>query len=94
MVELTVVRPKEGVELMQNEICKLCGKPMFSKFQMGGQVSGSELPMNTPLTSNIGYWNCEGCDVYVFRAEYVAGESKLFHKLLHFVQKSLKKSNH
>ena len=38
---------------MQNEICKLCGKPMFSKFQMGGEVSGSELPMNTPLTSNI-----------------------------------------
>jgi len=39
MVELKVVRQKEGVELMQNEICKLCGKPMFSKFQMGG---GSE----------------------------------------------------
>jgi len=54
MVELKVVRQKEGVELMQNEICKLCGKPMFSKFQMGGQVNGSALPMNTPLTSNIG----------------------------------------
>ena len=93
MVELQVVRQKEGVELMQNEICKLCGKPMFSKFQMGGQVNGSELPMNTPLTSNIGYWHCEGCDVYVFHAEYVAGKSKLFHKLLQTSIESLKKFN-
>ena len=61
---------------MQNVICKSCGKPMLSKFQRGGQASGSE------LTNNIGYWHCEGCDVYVFHAEYVAGKSKLFHKLL------------
>jgi hypothetical protein len=91
MVELKVVRQKEGVELMQNEICKLCGKPMFPKFQMGGQVNGSELPMNTPLTSNIGYWHCEGCDVYVFRAEYVAGKSKLFHKRINWAMDGLMK---
>jgi hypothetical protein len=48
---------------MQNVICKSCGKPMLSKFQRGGQASGSE------LTNNIGYWHCEGCDVYVFHAE-------------------------
>ena len=40
---------------MENEICKSCGKPMLSKFQKGGQASGSE------LTSNIGYWHCESC---------------------------------
>ena len=73
MVELKVVRQKEGVELMQNDICKLCGKPMFSKFQMGGQVSG------------------EGCDVYVFRAEYVAGKSKLFHKRINWAMDGLMK---
>jgi hypothetical protein len=72
---------------MQNEICKSCGKPMLSKFQKGGQASGSE------LTSNIGYWHCEGCDVYVFHAEYVAGKSKLFHKLLHQTVETLKKFN-
>jgi len=77
----------EGVELMQNVICKSCGKPMLSKFQKGGQASGSE------LTSNIGYWHCEGCDVYVFHAEYVAGKSKLFHKLLQTSIESLKKFN-
>jgi len=77
----------ERVELMQNEICKSCGKPMLSKFQRGGQASGSE------LTNNIGYWHCEGCDVYVFHAEYVAGKSKLFHKLLHQTVESLKKFN-
>ncbi len=93
MVELKVVRQKEGVELMQNVICKSCGKPMLSKFQRGGQASGSELPKNTSLTSNIGYWHCEGCDVYVFHAEYVAGKSKLFHKLLHQTVETLKKFN-
>ena len=72
---------------MQNEICKSCGKPMHSKFQKGGQASGSE------LTSNIGYWHCEGCDVYVFHAEYVAGKSKLFHKLLDQTVKTMKKFN-
>ena len=78
---------------MQNVICKSCDKPMLSKFQRGGQASGSELPKNTPLTSNIGYWHCEGCDVYVFHAEYVAGKSKLFHKLLQTSIESLKKFN-
>jgi len=82
-----------GDELMQSEICKLCGMPMSSKFRVNAQLDGSELPMNTPLTSNIGYWHCEVCDVYVFRAEYVAGESKLFHKLLHQTIESLKKDN-
>ena len=77
----------KGVELMQNVICKSCGKPMLSKFQRGGQASGSE------LTNNIGYWHCEGCDVYVFHAEYVAGKSKLFHKLLHQTVETLKKFN-
>ena len=72
---------------MENEICKSCGKPMLSKFQKGGQASGSE------LTSNIGYWHCESCDVYVFHAEYVAGKSKLFHKLLHQTVETLKKFN-
>ena len=72
---------------MQNVICKSCGKPMLSKFQRGGQASGSE------LTNNIGYWHCEGCDVYVFHAEYVAGKSKLFHKLLHQTVETLKKFN-
>ena len=72
---------------MENEICKSCGKPMLSKFQRGGQASGSE------LTSNIGYWHCEGCDVYVFHAEYVAGKSKLFHKLLDQTVETLKKFN-
>ena len=56
---------------MQSEICKLCGLPMSSKFQENAKLDGSELPMNTPLTSNIGYWHCESCDVYVLRAEYV-----------------------
>ena len=72
---------------MQNLICKSCGKPMLSKFQRGGQASGSE------LTNNIGYWHCEGCDVYIFHAEYVAGKSKLFHKLLHQTVETLKKFN-
>ena len=40
---------------MQSEICKLCGLPMSSKFQVNAKLDGSELPMNTPLTSNIGY---------------------------------------
>jgi len=70
---------------MQNVICKSCGKPMLSKFQRGGQASGSE------LTSNIGYWHCEGCDVYVFRAEYVAGKSKLFHKRINWAMDGLMK---
>ena len=70
---------------MQNEICKSCGKPMLSKFQRGGQASGSE------LTSNIGYWHCEGCDVYVFHAEYVAGKSKLFHKRINWAMGGLMK---
>ena len=35
---------------MQSEICKLCGMPMPSKFQVNAQLDGSELPMNTPLT--------------------------------------------
>ena len=82
-----------GDELMQSEICKLCGMPMSSKFRVNAQLDGSELPMNTPLTSNIGYWHCEVCDVYVFRAEYVAGKSKLFHKLLHQTVETLKKFN-
>ena len=82
-----------GDELMQSEICKLCGMPMSSKFRVNAQLDGSELPMNTPLTSNIGYWHCEVCDVYFFRAEYVAGKSKLFHKLLHQTIESLKKNN-
>ena len=58
---------------------------MLSKFQKGGQASGSE------LTSNIGYWHCEGCDVYVFRAEYVAGKSKLFHKRINWAMDGLMK---
>ncbi len=66
---------------------------MSSKFQVNAKLDGSELPMNTPLTSNIGYWHCEGCDVYVFHAEYVAGKSKLFHKLLHQTVETLKKFN-
>ena len=70
---------------MENEICKSCGKPMLSKFQKGGQASGSE------LTSNIGYWHCEGCDVYVFHAEYVAGKSKLFHKRINWAMDGLMK---
>ena len=70
---------------MENEICKSCGKPMLSKFQKGGQASGSE------LTSNIGYWHCEGCDVYVFHAEYVAGKSKLFHKRINWAMGGLMK---
>ena len=37
---------------MQSEICKLCGLPMSSKFQVNAKLDGSELPMNTPLTSN------------------------------------------
>ena len=78
---------------MQSEICKLCGLPMSSKFQVNAQLDGSELPMNTPLTSNIGYWHCESCDVYVFHAEYVAGKSKIFHKLLHQTVETLKKFN-
>ena len=78
---------------MQSEICKLCGMPMPSKFQVNAQLDGSELPMNTPLTSNIGYWHCEGCDVYVFHAEYVAGKSKIFHKLLNQTVETLKKFN-
>ena len=68
---------------MQNVICKSCGKPMLSKFQRGGQASGSE------LTNNIGYWHCEGCDVYVFHAEYVAGKSKLFHKRINWAMEGL-----
>ena len=78
---------------MQNVICKLCGKPMLSKFQSGEQARGSELPKNTPLTSNIGYWHCESCDVYIFHAEYVAGKSKLFDTLLQTSIESLKKFN-
>ena len=70
---------------MQNVICKSCSKPMLSKFQRGGQESGSE------LTNNIGYWHCEGCDVYVFRAEYVAGKSKLFHKRINWAMDGLMK---
>jgi len=58
---------------------------MLSKFQKGGQASGSE------LTSNIGYWHCEGCDVYVFHAEYVAGKSKLFHKRINWAMDGLMK---
>ena len=54
---------------MQSEFCKSCGKPMVSKFQMNTQVGGEELPVDAPLESNIGYWHCEACDVYVFRAE-------------------------
>jgi hypothetical protein len=47
--------------------------------------------MNTPLTSNIGYWHCESCDVYVLRAEYVAGQSKLFHKRINWAMDGLMK---
>ena len=76
---------------MQSEICKLCGLPMSSKFQVNAKLDGSELPMNTPLTSNIGYWHCESCDVYVLRAEYVAGQSKLFHKRINWAMDGLMK---
>jgi len=76
---------------MQSEICKLCGLSMSSKFQVNAKLDGSELPMNTPLTSNIGYWHCESCDVYVLRAEYVAGQSKLFHKRLNWAMDGLMK---
>ena len=76
---------------MQSEICKLCGLPMSSKFQVNAKLDGSELPMNTPLTSNIGYWHCESCDVYVLRAEYVAGQSKLFHKRIYWAMNGLMK---
>ena len=55
---------------MQSENCKSCGKPMISKFQMDAQMDGEELPVDAPLTSNLGYWHCEACDVYVFHAEY------------------------
>ena len=64
---------------------------MSSKFQVNAKLDGSELPMNTPLTSNIGYWHCESCDVYVLRAEYVAGQSKLFHKRLNWAMNGLMK---
>ena len=77
---------------MQSEICKLCGLPMSSKFQVNAKLDGSELPMNTPLTSNIGYWHCESCDVYVLRAEYVAGQSKLFHKRINWAMDGLMKN--
>jgi len=64
---------------------------MSSKFQVNAKLDGSELPMNTPLTSNIGYWHCESCDVYVLRAEYVAGQSKLFHKRINLAMDGLMK---
>ena len=76
---------------MPSEICKSCGKPMVSKFQMNAQVDGVELPVDSPLESNIGYWYCEPCDVYVFRAEYVAGKSKLFHKRINMAVEGLMK---
>ena len=76
---------------MQSEICKLCGLSMSSKFQVNAKLDGSELPLNTPLTSNIGYWHCESCDVYVLRAEYVAGQSKLFHKRINWAMDGLMK---
>ena len=76
---------------MQSEICKLCGMPMPSKFQVNAQLDGSELPMNTPLTSNIGYWHCDSYDVYVLGAEYVAGQSKLFHKRFNWALDGLMK---
>ena len=76
---------------MQSEICKLCGLPMSSKFQVNAKLDGSELPMNTPLTSNIGYWHCESCDVYVLHAEYVSGQSKLFHKRINWAMDGLMK---
>ena len=62
---------------------------MISKFQMNAQMDGEELPMDTPLASNIGYWHCEVCDVYVLRAEYVAGKSKLFHKRINWAMEGL-----
>ncbi len=76
---------------MQSEICKLCDRPMSSKFRVNAELDGSELPMNTPLTSNISYWDCEVCDVYVLRAEYVAGKSKLFHKRINWAMEGLMK---
>jgi hypothetical protein len=52
-----------------------------------------------PLTTVLGDqgvgargWNYPS-DVYVFHAEYVAGKSKLFHKLLHQTVETLKKFN-
>ena len=74
---------------MQSEFCKSCGKPMVSKFQMNTQVGGEELPVDAPLESNIGYWHCEACDVYVFRAEYDAGKTKLFHKRINLAMQGL-----
>lgn len=64
---------------------------MISKFQMDAQMDGEELPVDAPLTSNLGYWHCETCDVYVFHAEYVAGKSKLFHKRINMAMEGLVK---
>jgi len=62
---------------------------MVSKFQMNAQMEREELPVNELLESNIGYWHCEPCDVYLFRAEYVAGKSKLLHKRINMAMEGL-----